>query len=160
MAKTVKRTYVNKSGQKVTRTYTYDKKYTAKRTNVYKGTVVYKSGKINEKLLNELKGKMSAAEFTELKTELSSFTKGKEFKQTRLSLKSLVSRAATTKIESFITNTGLTPDEVVKEINQKYGAKIDTAYLLNEGNWVNGQLSLPNGQLVGFQFRYTGSILV
>lgn len=160
MAKTVTRTYVNKKGQKVTKTYTYDKKYTAKRTNVYKGTVVYKSGKINEKLLNELKGKMSAAEFTELKTELSSFTKGKEFKQTRLSLKSLISRAATTKIESFITNTGLTPEEVVKEINEKYGTKIDTNYLLNESNWVNSQLSLPNGQLVGFQFRYTGSILV
>lgn len=160
MAKTVKRTYVNKKGQKVTKTYTYNKKYTAKRTNAYKGTVVYKSGKINEELLNELKGKMSAAEYTELKTELSSFTKGKEFKKTRLSLKSLISRAAATKIESFITNTGLTPDEVVKEINAKYNANIDTSYLLNEGNWVNGQLSLTDGQLVGFQFRYTGSILV
>ena len=160
MAKTVKRTYVNKKGQRITKTYTYDKKYTAKRTNAYKGTVVYKSGKINEELLNELKGKMSAAEYTELKTELSSFTKGKEFKKTRLSLKSLISRAAATKIESFITNTGLTPDEVVKEINEKYNANIDESYLLNEGNWINGQLSLTDGQLVGFQFRYTGSILV
>ena len=161
MAKTVKRSYYSKKlGKVVTKTYTYDKPAKRKVSKEYKGTLIYKNGKINKKLLEQLKKTMSSDKYADLDEAVTSYYFNEKYKDKRLTVQSAKAYAASNKIESFIINTGYTVDELVNEINAKYSANIDVEYILNAEHWNNGNLILPSGQQVEFQFRYEGSILV
>ena len=159
MAKKVTRTYVTKSGQIVTKTYEYNSK---RYSHTRGGTLIYKSGKINENKIREMeeaikfeRGEIGVAEF---RSELRSFKKH-QFKTMRLTVTSMLARMAATKIESTIRNFGYTPDELAIELGAKYNEEIPVEYLLNDANWQGNFFITPSGNKVEFEFDYHGGVL-
>lgn len=159
MAKKVTRTWINKSGQVVTKTYEYNSR---RYSHTRGGTLIYKSGKINEKKIQEMeealrfeRGDVGVSEF---RAELRTFKKH-QFKTMRLTVTSMLARMAATKIESTIRNFGYTPEELAVELGGKYNEEITIDYLLNDANWQGKFFITPSGNRVEFEFDYHGGVL-
>ena len=71
----------------------------------------------------------------------------------KLSVKSLLSKVAESKIEKMFINAGYTEPEILAEIG------ISREDLFNEDNWSGSSFNF-GGETYNFVFSYTGNVLV
>lgn len=151
MAKTVKRTWFNKkTGQLVTKTYTYEHK--SKRGL----TLVDKRGRIMQKNINKFKDTINDnPNYTEgekitLISDLNAVVNRKHLDKVKLTTNGFMGIQQEEAIPRFFVNAGYSPEEFANEI----GEAIED--VLDENNWVDEQLII-NGRVFKFNWTYTGN---
>lgn len=170
MAKTVVRKYVNKKGEVVVKTYTYNKAYNKIKPT---STIVYKSGKLHQTNFNNEYNRLLT---TEGATEADLFKKSVIELQTRIkqghrdkraTLKTLQAVMSTNRINKILINFNTDAQEVAELISNKYNVVVTEDYILNEANWVknsfgkpSSKINLPNGIVVELEFDYDNMVLV
>lgn len=158
----ITRTYYSKKlGRNVTKTYTYNSPIRASKG----GTLVYKSGKINEKVyrktLDDIERNLSVADKYEFKAIMNRYIGDKEYKHKRLTVRSVQSMMAESKIEKAIINFGYDVDDLLIKISSEYNEPdLTREWLYDPNHWNGEELILPSGQIVNFEFDYQGGVLL
>ena len=151
---TIKRTYVNKKGETVTKTYTYDKEK-------YKHTInklVNKSGK-KSKRFDALVNKEFGLEHQNIKTYITN-TIAKYVKNKKvITLSQLKAMVGHDRLEIFLANFQLSLDDIYTDL-QLQGVDVSKAWLKNATHWKfhkgteDADIILPDGAIAYFVFNY------
>lgn len=153
--KKIKRTWWNQREQKyVTKVYEYttikkDGKVTTTSRSRRSKLIVGKNG-IYENRLAEL---LKTTDDFAVRAEIKAKAKEAARKGEKLSVKSLLSKVAESKIEKMFINAGYTEPEILAELG------ISREDLFNEQNW-SGSAFTFGGATYDFVFSYTGNVLV
>lgn len=154
--KKIKRTWWNNSKQEfVTREYEYNvtKKGKKTTTSVIRSRrsklIVGKNGVYEDRLKELLNVTLDVS----LRAEIKAKVKEAVRKGEKLSIKSLLSKVAESKIEKMFINAGYTEAEILEE----FGISRDE--LFNEENW-EGSAFKYKGATYDFVFSYTGNVLI
>ena len=167
MIKTVKRRWVNKSGQIVEKTYQYESSIYKKQSDRKSSNLVYtKSGKLKKtkvmEIYNTLLEKGRVTKFT----GIADITRKIENMKATSKSKVLGNISAETVIASYmqdsllrmLANTGYS----VEQLANKLGVSV--AELLDRDNWtsVNGQqyFKKPDGDEYRFEYKYDDEVFV
>lgn len=167
MTKTVKRKWINKSGQVIEKTYQYDSSIYKKQSDKKAKNLVYtKSGKLKKtkvlEIYNTLLEKGKVTKFT----GIADITRKIENMRITSKSKVLGNISAETVIASYmkdsllkmLANTGYS----VEQLATKLGVSPED--LLNKENWTsaNGKqyFKKPDGDEYGFDYNYDGEVFV
>ena len=167
MTKTVKRKWINKSGQVIEKTYQYDSSVYKKQSDKKAKNLVYtKSGKLKKtkvlEIYNTLLEKGKVTKFT----GIADITRKIENMRITSKSKVLGNISAETVIASYmkdsllkmLANTGYS----VEQLATKLGVSPDD--LLNKDNWTsaNGQqyFKKPDGDEYRFEYKYDDEVFV
>lgn len=162
-SKTVVRKYKSKkTGEIRVKTYTYSPAHKSRG-----GTLVYKSGKLNQSVIDTLRATYSGDDVVEFEAELDSFLRKKAFKKGRLTVASMKVRLMHNTVAKIIANFGMNPEEVAVELGAMYNTPVTAEYILDANHWeqkANGlptsTIILPNGVRHEFKFDYHAGILI
>lgn len=148
--KKVKRTYYNKKlGKMITKTYEYDmSRYTGRRKKSL--LIVGKNGRIYE---DRLKTVLAETDDIATKQDIKAIVKQSVRRNEKLSIKSLLSKASSNKIEKMFINAGYTEAEIIEELG------VTAEDLYNEENWQNSTFNF-GGKAYDFVFSYVGKVLI
>ena len=148
--KRVKRTYYSKKLDKtVTKTYEYDvSRYTGRRKKSL--LIVGKNGRIYE---DRLKTVLAETDDIATKQDIKAIVKQSVRRNEKLSIKSLLSKASSNKIEKMFINAGYTEAEIIDELG------VTAEDLYNEANWQNSTFNF-GGKSYDFVFSYVGKVLI
>lgn len=153
MKKKVTRKYFSKKKNAwVTKEYEYEKnyyKYRGKNVNI-----VYESGRVNKKKLNELLSKTSDPG---AKANINAIVKSFKNRKEALTFRGLASRLEEDKKNKFLINTGYTEKEFNREYSG-YGITIDDLFDPNKTTFKNNVFTLQNGRKFQLVWGYDESI--
>lgn len=153
--KKIKRTWWSKQANKfVTKVYEYetvkkDGKTTTKSRSRRSKLLVGKNGVYEDRLKELLKSTDDPA----VKSEIKAKVKEAARKGEKLSVKTLLSKVADSKIEKMFINAGYTEQEILNTLN------IERDVLFDEANWKGSTFSY-DGKTYNFVFSYTGNVLI
>lgn len=153
--KKIKRTWWSKREQKyITKVYEYttikkDGKVTTSSRSRRSKLIVGKNGIYEDRL----KSLLETTDDFAVKAEIKAKAKEAVRKGEKLSVKSLLSKVAESKIEKMFINAGYTEPEILDELG------ITRADLFNEENWSGSTFNI-DGTTYDFVFSYTGNVLV
>lgn len=167
MTKTVKRKWINKSGQVIEKTYQYDSSIYKKQSDKKSKNLVYtKSGKLKKtkvmEIYNTLLEKGKVTKFT----GLADITRKIENMRITSKSKVLNNISAETVIASYmkdsllkmLANTGYSVEQLATKLD------VSPEDLLNKENWssANGKqyFKKPNGAEYRFDYNYDGEVFV
>lgn len=148
--KRIKTVRVKKFSKKTGQLKVYTYKYAVNKQ--YNKLVVTKAGKINEKVLNRVLEGRSISEQAEIKAVIRQHVSDYAGVQ-NLSERSLLSKAATNRIEKMIINTGYTSEELANELG------VTKEALLDKNNWNNDIFTGADGKQYKFVFNYEGDVV-
>lgn len=153
--KKIKRTWWSKREQKyITKVYEYttvkrDGKITTSSRSRRSKLIVGKNGIYEDRL----KALLETTDNFAVKAEIKAKAKEAMRKGEKLSVKSLLSKVAESKIEKMFINAGYTEPEILAELG------ISREDLFNEDNWSGSSFNF-GGATYNFVFSYTGNVLV
>lgn len=150
----VKRTWWNKKKQQyVTKVYEYEEvKVNGKKTTRSRAKSLLIVGK-NGVYEDRLKELLSSTDSIAVREEIKAKVKAAQRKKEKLSIKTLLSKIAESKIEKAFINAGYTEDEILDTLG------VPREDLFDESNW-EGSVFKYKGKTYDFVFKYTGSVLV
>ena len=164
MTKTVKRSWINKDGTRVTKVYTYND-YKPNKSRRSK-TLVYKNGKVNKKVYNDFADSISNSDISQasklkLLLELEQEVKAAHDYKRKLTIsgfKGKIEYKSGSRLDKdeanrrmFFINAGYSIEEAAEELG------VDEAMLLDPNNW-DGSVVNINGKKYKVSFTYTGSM--
>lgn len=148
------RKYVTKTGELVTKTYTYAKNYHPKvaKLTTKKGEFTKKGEQILNKMLENINNN-EQIEFYQNKVG--------EYQLNKKSLtkSQLEAMWSHNRISIFLANMQFDVHDIVDFIKLQ-GIEVDEAWILNESHWdfttetTDARITLPNGKLILFNFNY------
>lgn len=131
------------------------------------GTVIYKNGKVNWELVKNKIKDYSPEDQSEYYAQIDRYMRRGDYKNHRLTFKSLRVRAMGNVIEKILANFNYTADDVAIILSEMYDVEVTGEYILNTANWEKKEnglptrvLMLPNGIRHEFTFDYKAGILI
>ena len=161
--KTVTRTYVNKKGEVITKTYTYDKNYSNQDVN--QKNIITKSGKISKKIDKILDTIEDTEEREFIKRKIKQFSaemQDKERKKKAVSLQTFKTMYQADRINILFENMNTSVEELVQDLKLK-GYNIEDTWILDNSHWEfkglnkanpEPMLTLPSGDTAVVEFHY------
>ena len=157
----VKRTYVNKKGEIVTKTYTYDRKkykYDSKRYKNRVNKLTTKRGN-KTKRYDNLLNKEFKLEDEVVKNYIDNTIKKYLEKKKVITVGQLKAMLSNNRLAIFLANFQLSADDILKDLQLK-GVDISEDWLLDQTHWdfhkgvEDADITLPDGTIAFFTYNY------
>lgn len=161
--KKVTRTYVNKKGEVVTKTYSYAKNYS--KQDINQKNIITKAGKVSKKIDKMLESIEDAEEREFIKRKIKQFSAemaDKERNKKAISLQTFRNMYQANRITILFENMGTSIEELVQDLKLK-GFAIEDTWILDNSHWEfrglnkanpEPMLTLPNGNTAVVEFHY------
>lgn len=152
--KTITRQYVNKKGELITKTYTYQHNYQHRvnKLTTKKGEFTKKGEELFNEMINDIN---DPSKIEYLQNKVNEYRMSKKV-ITKSQLEAMYSK---NRIAIFLANMQLSLSDIIKSIKLE-GIEVDESWLLNESHWdfgsetTDARILLPNGQTALFNFNY------
>ena len=149
----IKRTYVNKQGETVTKNYTYDSKKYKHKLN----KLTTKQGKLSKKAA-DLLSKQFGNENQHVKDYVIDTIKQYQAEKKVITLGQLNAMLSGNRLSIFLANFQLSITDIMKDLQIQF-ADINEDWLLDQSHWTfyqddDAEIMLPDGRIAYFVFNY------